>query len=139
MHLRLDAPSNPGCGDNERLFIFDGPRSVIAVATAASVVRPPQYSRAMFKSLFTPLKARFEQSRSEPPPVPALLPSSAASIASFASTASQTTIKAGGPESPGPEDFARDELIESMRQGVEDVKGTQDVRERLRVSDVLGG
>ncbi|KAF8584664.1 beach-domain-containing protein [Ramaria rubella] len=72
----------------------------------------------MFKSLFTPIKARFEQNSKSPPLPP--LPLSAASFASRA-------------RSESPEDFERDERIQVMRQSVEDVKVIDGVQERLKL------
>jgi hypothetical protein len=73
----------------------------------------------MFKSLFTPLKARFEV---RSPPLPPL-PPSAASVSSFGSRVRSET----------PEDFERDERIQAMRQYVEDIKAAGNVQDRLRV------
>ncbi|KIJ42154.1 hypothetical protein M422DRAFT_209006 [Sphaerobolus stellatus SS14] len=79
----------------------------------------------MFKSLFTPLKTKFEQNRTPPPP----LPSTALSISSF------TSHGTARPDSP--EDFRRDELIQTMRQAVEEVKTAHEIHERLRLlSDI---
>jgi hypothetical protein len=74
--------------------------------------------RLMFRSLFTPLKARFDQNLKSP-----TLPPSAASVESFGSRV----------QSDIPEDFERDERIQSMRQSVEDVKVADSVQERLTV------
>lgn len=71
----------------------------------------------MFSALLTPLRARFEtQPRVE----------------------TITTPTADNGDDRAPEDFARDVLIEIMRNAVEKLKATQDVRSKVEVGVLRG-
>lgn len=74
----------------------------------------------MFKSLFTPLKARFDVRNPILSPYP---PSATSEVSSFESRVCLEI----------PEDFERDERIQTMRQSVEDIKSAESVQERLQV------
>ena len=65
----------------------------------------------MFSALLTPLRARFD-----------------------ASPRQETTPLPPPDDELAPEDFARDVLIELMRNAVEKLKSTEDVRSKIDVS-----
>lgn len=75
----------------------------------------------MLRTLLTPLRGRFDLSpRSLAPPVTSS-PASAASV----------------DDELAPEDFARDVLIELMRNSVESLKIAEDVRSKAEVSQLI--
>lgn len=71
----------------------------------------------MLRSFLTPLKARFDVS---PLPSPSLQPTHTPTNDDFA-----------------PEDFARDVLIELMRNSMEKLKSSDDVRSKNEVRELL--
>jgi hypothetical protein len=76
----------------------------------------------MFRTLFTPLVARFDIS---PRGSPAPTVNTPRSLTSFAETDEAEL---------DPEDFARDVLVELMRTAVDRLKAAEDMDERFQVS-----
>jgi hypothetical protein len=72
----------------------------------------------MFKTLFTPLRTRFDISPRQSPRL----------------DTPRTPFQHNDSLDIDPEDFARDVLVELMRNAVERLKSAEDVRSKLEVS-----